>query len=199
MGVDRSIYTEAFFNGTWVNIDCRVLGIDDKMYLAPVMKGRSWLREALDEISNETYTIGYGELADGTKTNGNFPENTDNLQFETINYQTVIKDKIKPSPTRHGFVCRSEIAMFQTGEIDCIERWITPFDYANLDKEEQQNYSYYEWDDREGWYVVFKQIISRVDFLVDNFISYGIPCELSKNLTGKSREVKNVRLIIVIT
>ena len=195
MGVYYDIYTEARFNGAWLNIDSRVLGLDGKTHHAPLMWGQSWLREALQKLSDDTYAVAFDKLADGTKAK--LGEYRAGRRIEAVDFQTAIKDRIKSSPLRRGFVYRHSIASFQTGEIDCIEEWLTPADFAELDKEEQHEYSYYEWDDRDGWYAVFKQIACRVKFLVNSFNDCGIPSEMYKDLTETEIKEKDVRLIIV--
>ena len=37
MGVYYDIYTEVLFNGNWINIDSRILGLDNKLHHAPVI------------------------------------------------------------------------------------------------------------------------------------------------------------------
>jgi len=197
MGVYYDIYTEVLFNGNWINIDSRVLGLDNKLHHAPVIAGQSWMREALNELSDFTYFVEYDKLADGTKSVWDNVEHTKDRRFEAVDFQTAIKDRVMSSPTRRGYVNRSHIAMFQTREIDSIEWCLTPGDFAELDKEEQREYSYYEWDDREGWYAIFKEIAYRVDFLVDAFNDRGIPYEMYKKLYEKEIYAKNVRLVVV--
>jgi len=196
LGVYHNIYTEVLFNGKWINIDSRVLGLDGKIRTTSLMWGKSWLHEAVEELSEQAYDVTFDKLADGTKEMLGGYESASERSFEAVDFQTAIKDKIKSSPARRGYVYRSDIATFQIGEIDCIEWWITPADYEKLDKEEQQEYSYYEWDDRDGWYCVFKQIAYKVGFLVENFNDRGIPLEMYGNLDEKEIKAKDVRLVI---
>ena len=197
MGVEYNIYTEVLLNGTWLNIDNRVLGLDNKIHTAPVIWGKSWLWEALHELSSDVYAIEFEKLSVGTKAILEEDVYTNNRRYETVDFQTAIKDKTNSSPSRIGYVYRSSIVAFQTGEIDCIEEFLTPGDYAELDKDEQKEYSYYEWDDREGWFAIFKTIAYRVDFLVDNFNNCGVSYEMYDDLDERQIKAKNVRLIIV--
>jgi len=197
MGVYYDIYTEALFNGTWRNIDAHVLRLDGTTRLAPIIWGQSWLWEALQELSDDTYAIEFDKLADGTKAVFGDSKHAKEFRFEAVDFQTAIKDKIKSSPARHGYVNRVCIEIFQIGETDHLEEWITPADYAKLDKEEQREYSYYEWDDRDGWYAIFKRIAGRVDFLVDSFNDSGVPAAMFNDLEETQVKAKDVRLIIV--
>jgi len=196
MGTYYDIYAEIRFNGVWINIDNRILGLDGKVHHAPLISGQSWLWEALQELSEDIYVVPFDKLADGTKEVFSNIEQAKEHKFEAVDFQTAIKDKIKSSPARRGYVNRICIEMFQTGETDHIEEWLTPADYADLEKPEQQDYSYYEWDDRDGWYAIFKQVAGRVDFLVDSFNDCGIPYEMYKNLDETDMKTKDVRLII---
>lgn len=197
MGVYYDIYAEVRLNGVWLNIDSHVLGLDGKTRHAPLITGQSWLWEIIQELSEHTYIVSFDKLADGTKAVFNDTERLSERTFEAVDFQTAIKDRIKSFPARRGYVARNSIEMFQTGEIDRIEEWITPFDYAQLEKTEQQEYSYYEWNDRDGWYAVFMQMANRIDFLVTNFNDSGIPFEMRNNLDEKQIKEKDVRLIIV--
>jgi len=151
----------------------------------------------MQELSEDIYIIEFDKLADGTKAVLGDTEHARERRIEAVDFQTAIKDKIKTSPARRGYVYRSSIAMFQTGEINCLDEYITPFDYAKLDKEQQQEYSYYEWDDRDGLYEFFKRIAYRVDFLVCSFNDCNVPYEMYKGLAEKEIKEKDVRLIIV--
>jgi len=197
MGRYYDIYAEVSFNGKWVNIDSRVLGIDGKIHHAPVIWGQSWLGEAIDELSDHSFFVNYDNLSDGTKSKLGGNDGVETKRLEAVDFQTAIKDRIKSSPARRGYVFRSSIACFQIGEIDSLDECISPYDYAKLDKAEQCEYSYYEWDDRDGWYAVFKEIASRVEYLVNNFNDFGIPYEVSKNLDETRVKEKDVRLVIV--
>jgi len=197
MGTYYDIYTEVQLNGAWLNIDCRIMRLDGKIRIAPILSGQSWVWEMLQMLSSDTYCIPYDKLSDGTKSVFNEPGETYADSFEVVDFQTAIKDKIKFSPSRRGYVHHSHIAMFQTGEIDNIEAFLTPVDFAELDKAEQREYSYYEWDDRDGWYEAFKKIESRVNFLVSSFNDFGVPFEMYKDLNEGRLKTKDVRLVIV--
>jgi len=197
MAVNYDIYTEVLFNGKWINIDSRVQRLDGKVSIVPIIWGKSWLWEAIQELTSHAYSISFDKLSDGTKSVLRVGEDTKNLSFESVDFQTAIKDRIKSSPSRRGYVHHSSIAMFQTGEVDNIEVSLTPADYTKVDKEEQREYSYYEWDDREGWYAIFQKIAHRVDFLVDSFNNCGVPFEMFDDLDSTEVKAKDIRLIII--
>lgn len=202
MGVYYDFYTEVSFNGRWINIDSHILGLDNKLHHCPVICGQSYLRDMLDELSAEIYSVPFEKSAEGTQTaltqsiSSDYLDQVRSKIYDVIDYQTAIKDRVKESPIMRGYVSRVLIAMFRRSEIDDIDDWLTPDDFAMLDKSEQVQYSYFEWDDRGGWRPTLKRVVERVGFLVDNFNEFGIPYELSKNLDVRSIKEKDVRLIV---
>jgi len=200
MGVYYDFYSEVLVANEWVNIDSYVLGLDGECHHCPTMSGQSYLRDAIDKLSEYSYYLSFDELSEGTRSDL-LSDNSDEYNrevktrnFEAFDFQTAIKDQLRGSPIMRGFVDRHYIAAFQRRDIDSIEEWLTAMDYANLDKPEQQAYSYYEWDDREGWYAVFKSLAARIEVLVENFNNYGIQDMGSINV-----KAKDLRVVICVS
>lgn len=202
MSVYHDFYAEVLFNGKWQNIDSHVLGLDNEIHHCPVIGGKSYLRDMLDELSEEIYLVPYEKLSNETQNaltqsiDIEYITRVQSQTYEVLDYQTAIKDRIKESPVMRGYVTRISIAMFRRGEIDSIEDWLTPDDYAVLDKSEQIAYSFFEWDDRDGWYPALKQIAVRVEILVDNFNECGIPYAFRDTFDTREIKTKDVRLVI---
>ncbi|SHH56966.1 hypothetical protein SAMN02745823_00323 [Sporobacter termitidis DSM 10068] len=175
MGVYYDFYSEVLVDNKWVNIDSYVLGLDGEYHHCLTISGKSYLREAIDNSDEYNHEV---------KTR----------KFEAFDFQTAIKDQLRGPPIMRGFVDRHYIAAFQRRDIDSIEEWLTATDYASLDKPEQQAYSYYEWDDREGWYAVFKSLAARIEVLVENFNNYRI-----KDMRSINVKAKDVRVVICVS
>lgn len=213
MGTDYVIYAEARVGDKWYNICPMRKGVDGEMVVLPIVEGRTWLREAVDELDEYSYACGrLPDFSEEIKSIFNEDDNEDagygfsEINFKEhyrqmmfiANYGKTIKKRIKEGrPTRYcGYVSKYALTEFEIGESDHISNWIHKCEYDLLDDEDKEEYTYYEWNEWGDWYGVFSKIATTVDVLLDLFTQWSY-----SELTDFSREdripsAEDVRLIV---
>lgn len=213
MGVDYVIYAEARVGDKWYNICPLRKGTDGKLTVLPIAEGRSWLREAVDELDEYSYACGrQPDFSEEIKCIFNEDDNEDagygipeiNMKehyrqmMSIANYGKTIKKRVKEGrPTRYcGYVSKYALTEFEIGESDHISNWIHKCEYDKLDDEGKEEYTYYEWNEWGDWYGVFSKIATTVDVLLNLFAQWS-----SSELTDIDREdripsAEDVRLIV---
>lgn len=213
MGVSYVIYAEARVGDKWYNICPLRKSEDGKLEILPIAEGRSWLREAVEELEECAYAHGrqsdfseelrnrFNEYDDADAGYG-IPEINMKEHYRQMmciaNYGKTIKKRVKECrPTRYcGYAPKYALTEFEIGESDYIRGWIHKCEYDKLDDEAKEEYTYYEWNEWGDWYGVFSKIAKTVDVLLDLFSNWS-----SDNLTELSREdripdANDVRLIV---
>ena len=94
----------------------------------------------------------------------------------------------------HGYVFKHTIASFECGEIEDIDYWYTKEEYDALEKNEQREYAYYEWNNLGDEYGIYCEIKQKVDYLKEWFIN-GIRSSNGK-VTWEDLEYTPIRLIV---
>ena len=213
MGVSYVIYAEARVGDKWYNICPLRKSEDGKLEILPIAEGRSWLREAVEELEECAYAHGR-QLDFSEELRNRFNEDDDadagygipeiNMKEHyrqmmcIANYGKTIKKRVKECrPTRYcGYAPKYALTEFEIGESDHIGGWIHKCEYDKLDDEAKEEYTYYEWNEWGDWYGVFSKIAKTVDVLLDLFSNWS-----SDNLAELSREdripdANDVRLIV---
>lgn len=213
MGVSYVIYAEARVGDKWYNICPLRKNENGRLTILPIAEGRSWLREAVEEL--EEYAYAHGRQSDFSEELRNrFNEDDDadagygipeiNMKEHyrqmmcVANYGKTIKKRVKEGrPTRYcGYVSKYALTEFEIGESEHISSWIHKCEYDKLDEEGKEEYTYYEWNEWGDWYGVFSKIAKTVDVLLDLFSYWS-----SSTLTEVDREdripdANDVRLIV---
>lgn len=213
MGVSYVIYAEARVGDKWYNICPLRKSEDGKLEILPIAEGRSWLREAVEELEECAYAHGrQSDFSEELRNRFNEDDDADagygiseiNMKEHyrqmmcIANYGKTIKKRVKECrPTRYcGYAPKYALTEFEIGESDYIRGWIHKCEYDKLDDEAKEEYTYYEWNEWGDWYGVFSKIAKTVDVLLDLFSNWS-----SDNLTELSREdripdANDVRLIV---
>jgi hypothetical protein len=98
--------------------------------------------------------------------------------LDDIEYDCVVSVSLNnlrkaiPKTIRHqccGYVHKSQIWDYEIdgGEIDTC---LSAEEYDELSDAEKKEYEFYEWDDPMGWYLHLKEIVSIVNFQVDEYM-----------------------------
>ena len=176
MGVDYTIYTEAYIKDKWYNIDSYVLAPSGKFLLAPLLDGRSFVREFLDNMS-DAGTLAFPELAEATQkylldqTEEEYRESQMKKRFEVYDYYTAVKSKFVRKYQYEYYAPRYEVVTFETGENEEISEWLTRESYEDLPLEEKKEYVFFKWTEPYGWYATLSKVITRVETRLADYSS----------------------------
>jgi len=181
MGIDYTIYTEAYIKDRWYNIDSYVLAPSGKFLLAPLLNGRSFVREFLYQIG-DAGTLSFLELAETTQkylhdeTKEEYREDLMKKRFEVYDYYTEIKPKFVREYQYEYYAPRFRIAAFETGEIEEICDWLTRESYEELPSDEKNEYVFFKWTEPDSWYNTLSKVITRVETRLADYrseVSFG--------------------------
>ena len=181
MGIDYTIYTEAYIKDKWYNIDSYVLTPSGKFRLAPLLDGRSFVREFLYNMG-DAGTLAFSELAEATqkyRLDETKEANREDLlkeTFEVYDYYTKIKPRFVREYQYEYYAPRLRVAAFETGENDEINGWLTRESYDELSLEEKKEYVFFKWTEPYGWYATLSKVISRVEMRLADYrseVSFG--------------------------
>lgn len=162
------LYTEIKVDGKWYCINNKLKNIDKEKYglSTTYWSGSySYFGETYDKLEAIGKSINKIELSDELKEK----YGTEKEQYETFPL-TVDWEYIKgciPSEKLyeyHGYVHKNTVASYRLGEQDDIYDCIDIDEYKKLSFEEQKLYKYFEWDDSQGWFKYFKEIIEHVSW-----------------------------------
>ena len=176
MGIDYTIYTEAYIKDRWYNIDSYVLAPSGKFLLAPLLDGRSFVREFLDNMS-DAGTLAFSELAETTQkylldqTEEEYREDLLKEKFEVYDYYTEIKPKYVREYQYEYYAPRYEVVAFETGENEEINEWLTRESFEELPAEEKKEYVFFKWTEPYGWYSTLSKVINRVETRLADYSS----------------------------
>ena len=181
MGIDYTIYTEAYIKDRWYNIDSYVLAPSGKFLFAPLLDGRSFVREFLYNMS-DAGGLYFPELAEATQKyllDGTKEEYRDDLlkkRFEVYDYYTEIKPKFVREYQYEYYAPRFSVASFETGEIEEICDWLTRESYEELPADGKKDYVFFKWTEPDSWYNTLSKVINRVEMRLADYrseVSFG--------------------------
>ena len=155
MGVDYTIYTEVYLKDKWYGIDSYVLTPAGEFKLSPLLSGRSYVREFLNNIELSKI-IYFPELAESTQkymiehTDEEYRDQLLSMKFDVYDFYSAVKSKHVREHQYEYFVPRYSVVAFETGEIEEINNWLTRESYDELPKEEQKEYVFFKWTEPYG-------------------------------------------------
>lgn len=213
MGIYYSIYAEARVGNKWYNISPMMKNKKGEYRAQPVISGQSWLREAVDELEDQSYMCGRpDDLSEEIRAIYNQDDDADagfgkkeytykryySQTLFVVNYGKTVKSRVKENrPTRYqGYVNKHCLAAYEIGEVDDIANWIHATEYEKLSPKEKKDYAYYEWNEYADWYGIYSDLVNKVDSLLAFFqewASYNIP---DADIDEKLPSADYVRLIV---
>lgn len=175
------LYAEANVNGKWMSLNPVMQAVDGSFKSSEILYfTHSSMAEVYYALEREMVSRGLPEdcsaglmqhfhnLDEVTKDDWGAERTWRDVYINdvfVVNYERAIKQKVKKDrPFKYMYyVVRENMAAFQCGEINAIEHWLTHEEYLELDKEERQEYVYFEWNNWWDEYQVFCEIAKRVD------------------------------------
>ena len=189
MGTYYAIYAEVRVNNKWYNLNPLLQRPNGKLDVCPVIAGRNWLREAYEELEEYRYSCGRpADISDEVRTvfcHDDTEPYDPHLHIDTykdfydrsifmVNYGKSVKSRVKKhKPTRYqGYVSKVSLAAYELDEYDTIGHWLTAKEYENLSAREKKSYTYFEWNEPQDWYGIYKTIVDNVDCMLRYFIDW---------------------------
>jgi len=200
MGTDYTIYTEIYIKDKWYGADSYILTPEGNYKLSPLLCGRSYVGEFLDNLGNSR-TIKFSELAETTQkymyeiTFEEYREQLSSETFEVYDYYTEIKSKFVREYQYEYYVPRYNVVAFETGEIEEIGDWLTRNSYDELPPEEQKEYVFFKWNEPYGWYKTLSDVITRVEMRIKDFRE---EISFSDGMWEYLQQINPVRLIVAV-
>lgn len=162
------LYTEIKVDGKWYCINNKLKNMDKEKYglSTTYWSGSySYFKETYDKLEDIGKPIDKTELSDELKER----YGTEKEQYETLPLAVDWKDIKACIPSEklyeyHGYVYKDTVSSYRLGEQDDIYDYIDIEEYKKLSFEEQMLYEYFEWDDSQGWFKYFKDIIEHVSW-----------------------------------
>ena len=213
MGRTYTIYAEVRVGDNWYNICPLRKSENGKLTVLPIAEGRSWLKNAADEIEEYSYAHGRpDDLSEELRERFNEDDNADagygipeiNMKEHyrqmmcIANYGKAVKKRVKENrSTRYcGYVSKYALTDFEIGESDHISSWIHKCEYDKLDDEGKEEYTYYEWNEWDDWYGVFSNIVKTIDVLLDLFTYWAYNSLTDIDREDRIPDANDVRLIV---
>ena len=189
MSTNYFLYTEIKINNKWDCINNKIKDIDKEKYgLATTYYSGSYsyFKETYDKLETIGNPIDKNELSDELKEK----YGTEKLQYETLPLSVRWEDIKACIPSEkineyHGYVNKNIISSYLIGEQEDIYDYISIDEYKKLSFEEQLLYDYFEWDDSQGWFKYFKEIIEHVKWQIYEWKDVNF-----------LKEIKGVRIIV---
>ncbi len=211
MSTYYGIFAEVRAGDKWYNLN-PIVKNDNGYTIMPVISGYSYMREAIDELREETHFRGrpddlspevreyFGHEDD--EVLDWYPKTTYKEYYGqtlfVVNYNKAVERRYnKKHPTRfRGYAYKWAVTEFEIGNNEHISHWISEFEYKELSDEDKEEYTYYEWDEFDDWYPIFGQIMHRIEALLAWFSEWSY-----SNIQGLTSDEHNptgdrVRLII---
>jgi len=174
MGVYYTIYAEVYIKEKWYSIDSYVLTPVGEYKLSPLLCGKSYVREFLENI-DDPRIIKFSALAETTQkymiehTNEAYREQLLSSRFDVYDFYSAIRSKYVREYQYEYYAPQYSVAAFETDEIDTIGHWLTRESYKELSPEEQKEYVFFKWTDSDSWYKTLKNVVARVEMRLADF------------------------------
>lgn len=211
MGVTYSFYAEIKVKDKWYSLNPIIKDVMGNAKSRPILEGRSWLHDAVDELYESRRSVGVPEDASEEVLShfhtplddeyGNmWGKVTYRQYYQSSVYELSYLDHIasrikKDRPYKfRGYVRKRAIANFEVGEIEEISNWLTPEEYEKTSAKEKKYYAWYEWNEPDDEYGVFYALYSRVESLCEWFWQFGFPYESGLSQYDISRG--DIRIIV---
>lgn len=175
MSVYVDVYTDAWVDGKWVNIDLYTYypSSDPKrpnFHLVPAVSGQSAVMSALRDISNQT-PLHHDDLSAKLQS---CIRNSEDLALRAVpGYWFAQKNLDKPEYS--GYIPRQSILNYEAGisnDPDPGCDILTASEYRSLNPDEQQGYQYYEWTESWGTRDIWRRIKDGIQLRLNAFEDY---------------------------
>ncbi len=184
MGVYHEIYAEVKVGNKWYSLN-PLRPTDNGYKVMPIIQGQSYLQEAFEELEEASYMQGRPDDM-SSKLREAFPHDDNEeldyfprLTYKSYYAQTMFlvnygkKVRTRYSDTRStrfcGYAPKWSVSSFEIGESERINCWISEAEYKKLPKAEQEEFTYYEWNEFDDWYTIYGQICKSVECLLSWF------------------------------
>lgn len=175
MGIYYEIYLEGKINGEWRCIDPFLKTASGELKHACIMEGKSMVGMMVDDIG---YWQGIPqgvskEVLDVLphKYSETF-EPTDELDPSRVRWFEISDVRADPARFEHeAYVGREAMNLFELGEIEEIEHWLTPEEYGSLPSDEKRGYTFFRWNDAWGSYRMKCELKEAASFLMEAYRS----------------------------
>lgn len=186
MSTYYNIYAEANIDGKWYSL-CPYFKIDkDKN---PITSSIYWAQSIFWEVNNdlEEYAIGRGipdDMSEGLREvfHEDLQEESDfwgeitweqyyNQFIYYVNFAQAIVPKVNKDKQYkyEGFVLKKELAEFEVYEREEFSEWLTQIEYNALTDKAKRRYVFYQWNDLDGDYKIYRELADRIWALKDLF------------------------------
>lgn len=166
MGSYYALFTEIKVNNKWICLNRRVpvIGQDSKTKLTNTYSScsRSYFHETAEKLEQIGSRISLDELSQEVRDV--YCEAYKSWREYFWATATGLDAIINAFPSdeylkeNHGYVSKNALFLYQTGEMDDINDYLTVDEYVKLDEEAKKCYQYYEWNDEMGWFKYFVEI-----------------------------------------
>lgn len=173
MGADYYLYTEVKQNDGWHVLNGRYYNVSKhKLEIAETYWSGS--RTYFSSTYNKLKEI--GDVIKPHELSPEVLEKEDWLTEEDSGYivSVSIHDlrKAIPKTSRHqccGYVHKNNLWNHEVNGED-IDDYLMAEDYNELSDAEKREYEFYEWDDPTDWYIHLKEILSIVNFQIEEYM-----------------------------
>ena len=210
MSVYYEMYAEIKIKDAWCALGPFVQKQDGSFKFESLYWAQSVFRRIDDELRDHVIAWGLPEDA-SQELLANFHDQNEDLDWwgkpttyreyydncvYSVDFEKAVASKIIRNRffKYRGYVFKHTIASFECGEIEDIDYWYTKEEYDALEKDEQREYAYFEWNNADDEYGIYCDIKQKVDHLKEWFIN-GISYS-GDGVTWKDLECTPIRLIV---
>lgn len=181
MGTEYSVYVEARIKGEWHSINAHHYKYhkdsnEKTLVLVPAYwnGSRSMFSRAYSKFREEGHFIAFNQLSPEvqalypSRQSGEDYDYYDKETFPVITFDTLKSLAAGEYYEHSGFVLKSDVFNYEK-EYEDIYEWLSADEYRELFEEEKKLYQAYSWSNRDGWFIIMKEIYESVRHLVDAF------------------------------